>query len=68
LRHLGITEKRLRVRALRVIRYSQTGHSILCEVCEYCSEPVEVCVPDFGPIEGLPDSEIDDPVALNEDT
>jgi hypothetical protein len=56
----------LRVRALRVIRYSQTGHSILCEVCEYC--PLEVCVPAFGPIEGLPDSEIDDPVALNEDT
>lgn len=42
LRRLGITEKRLRVKALKIVRYSRTGSSILCEIAEYC--PVEPTV------------------------
>lgn len=36
IRRLGITEKRLRVRALKIVRYSRTGQAVLCEVAEYC--------------------------------
>lgn len=42
LRKLGITEKRVRVKALRIVRYSRTGSSILCEVAEYVDAPQEV--------------------------
>jgi hypothetical protein len=41
LRRLGITEKRLRVKALKIVRYSRTGSSILCEIAEYCAPLVE---------------------------
>jgi len=42
LRMLGILEKRLRVKSLKIVRYSRTGASILCEVHEYCDVPAEV--------------------------
>lgn len=36
LRKLGMTKKKLRIKAIKIIRYSQSGSSILCEVAEYC--------------------------------
>lgn len=43
LRRCGITNERIAIKALKVVRYSRTGSSILCEVAEYCEvEPVAV--------------------------
>jgi hypothetical protein len=38
LRRKGITEDVIQVKALKVVRYSQTKNSILCEVAEYGDE------------------------------
>ena len=36
LRRLGVKSSRLKVKALRIVRYSATKQAILCEVEEYC--------------------------------
>ena len=41
LRRLGITERRIPVKALKIVRYSRTGSSVLCEVAEYSDPPVD---------------------------
>lgn len=38
LRKCGITKKRIRVKAIKLVRYSRAKTSILCEVAEYCPE------------------------------
>lgn len=48
IRRLGITEKRLRVKALKIVRYSRTGNSILCEVSEWAEPPVDGVFADVG--------------------
>lgn len=40
LRRLGVEKEFVEVKALRVVRYSQTKNSILCEVAEYAEEAV----------------------------
>jgi len=58
LRKMGLKKLTIAVKALRVVRSSQTGNSLLCEVAEYCqpappappaaepaSEPIPEAVP-----------------------
>lgn len=36
LRRLGVKSNRLKIKALKIVRYSATGQAILCEVAEFC--------------------------------
>jgi len=42
LRKCGLKSDVIAVKALRVVRLSQTGNSLLCEVAEYADKPVVV--------------------------
>lgn len=45
IRRFGMTEKKIKVKALRLVRYSKSKTSILCEVAEYWPTPAAAADP-----------------------